>query len=830
MRRAEQRLSLTFKAMLLDLKYAIRSLAASRGFTLAVIVTLGLGIGANTAIFSAVRGVLLRPLPHRDGDRLVYLRQSAELKGSDNIAFSVPEINDFRASSKTLGAIAEYSPLTLNLIEKDNASQIQVGLVTGNYFDVMGLGPIIGHAFTGTDDGAGAAPVIMLTEGYWLNHFGGDSTIIGKSLRVGGRSAEVVGVLQPAPFFPQKIDALMNMSISQHHVSATMVQGRTHRMTEMIARLAPGTTVDGARAEVATITERVHADNPGTYDAGSGYKVTLTPFKEVLGKDAQLTLWLLMGVAVFVLIIACANVANLTLMRGVRREHEMLVRAALGAGATRIRRLLLAEHLVLAFAGAVLGIGIAYAGTGMLATFTARMSNRAGEIHVDGVVLAFTLAMAAVVALLLSFAPRVGNEHQLGAGLTAANTKSTGSVRRRRLQQGLVITQIAVSVILLSGAGLLVRSMQRLAQVDPGLDTRNVLTMEVPVDFTALGPDNHVVENYLRMTQELKAIPGVEVAAVGSNIPLRTSGFQLDIKAEGRALGAGEPQPAAEYRTADTAYFKASGIKIVKGRAFEARDSKDASRVAIVNETLAKLLWPTVDPIGRRIAWTGDVLRFIGLKEDTWMTVVGIAKDTKDGGLDANPVRAVFQPFAQGFFPTGNLVIRTTVNNPLGLATAARAVVHGIDPTQPVERVLALDEIRDESVGPRRINAMLIGSFSLLALVIAAIGIAAVLAFSVSARTNEIGIRMSLGADSGTVQRMVLGEGGVLLVGGLVLGVVGAMLTTRLIQWLLFEVPSNDPATLVGVAVVMTAIGVGACWLPARRASRIDPAMAMRGK
>jgi putative ABC transport system permease protein len=814
----------------LDFRYVLRSLSRAKGFTIAVILTLGLGIGANTAIFSAVRGVLLKPLPHRDGDRLMYLRQSAEKRGDANIAFSVPEITDFRQASKKLGEIAEYSPLTLNLVEDNGASQINVGLVTGNYFDVMGLAPILGKKTTSKDDGPGVPPVIMLAYDYWINHFGGDSSVVGKNMKVGGRTAEIIGVLQPAPYYPQKIDALMNMVISGHHVSATMVQGRTHRMTEMIARLAPGATEDEARAEVKQITERVHAENPGTYDAASGYTVTMTPFKEVLGRDAKLTLWLLMGVAAFVLVIACANVANLTLMRGVKREHEMLVRAALGAGSARLRRLLFAEHLVLAAGGAVVGLVIAYAGTGMLSSFTARMSNRAAEIQVDGVVLAFTIAISAVVAILLSFAPRVGSEHQLGAAITAGNTKSTGSVRRRRMQQALVVTQIAVSVILLTGAGLLVKSMQKLAAVDPGLDTRNVLTMEVPVDFTSLTPDSPVLQNYARMTREIGAIPGVQIAAVGSNVPLRVSGFQLDIKAEGRAIAAGEPQPAAEYRTADTAYFRASGMKLIAGREFNASDNRTGAKVAIVNQTLAKLLWPGVDPIGRRIAWTGDVLRFIGLPEESWMTVVGIVGDTKDGGLDAAPVRAVFQPFEQGFFPTGNLVIRTTTQSPLGLAQAAKAVVHGIDPTQPVQRVLELDQIRDESVGPRRINAILVGSFGLLALVIAAIGIAAVLAFSVSARTNEIGVRMSLGAQPGQVLGMILKEGGTLVVLGLVIGVAGSLALARYIQGLLFSVQANDPTTMLAVGAVMAAIGITACWIPAARAARIAPSEALRAR
>jgi putative ABC transport system permease protein len=814
--------------MPLDFRYVLRSLSRARGFSLAVILTLGLGIGANTAIFSAVRGVLLRPLPHRDGDRLVYLRQSAEAKGSANIAFSVPEINDFRAASKTLAQIAEFSPLPLNLVEEKSASQIQVGLVTGNYFSVMGLAPVIGHAFSATDDGAGAAPVIMLTHDYWLTHFGGDSTIVGKSLRVSGRQALVVGVLQPAPFFPQKIDAIMNMSISQHHVSALMVQGRTHRMTEMIARLAPTATVEQARVEVAAITARVHADNPGTYDAASGYKVTLTPFREVLASDARQLLWLLMGVAAFVLVISCANVANLTLMRGVRREHEMLVRAALGAGTARLRRLLFVEHLALAVAGAGLGLAIAYAGTGMLSTFVGRYSNRAGEIRVDGLVLGFTLVVAIAVAVLLSFAPRIGSEHKLGSGLVAGGTRTTGSGQRRRLQQALVITQVAVSVVLLTGAGLLVRSMRQLAAVDPGLDAKNVLTMEVPGDFTSSQKLEDVLASYQRMQAELATLPGVQVVGLGSNIPLRTSGIQLDVKAESRALAPGEPQPSAEYRTADPGYFKASGIPLIAGREFMTTDTREGGKVAIINQTLAKLLFPGLDPIGRRVAWTGEVLKFIGLTED-WKTVVGVVGDTKDGGLDAKPVRAVFLPFAQGFLPTGGLVIRTAVN-PLGLATAAREVVHSIAPAQPIQKVLALEAIRDESVGPRRVNAMLVGSFGVLALVIAAIGIAAVLAFSVSARTSEIGVRMSLGAQPGQVLVMVLREGGVLVMAGLTIGVLGALWLARLISGLLYGVGPHDPVTVGGVAAVMAAIGVAACWFPAARAARIAPSEALRAQ
>ena len=814
---------------MLDLRYALRSLSRSPGFTVAVVLTLGLGIGANTAIFSVVRGVLLRPLPHQNGDRLMYLRQSAEAAGpgGENVRFSVPEINDFRTASKTLGGIAEYSPMTFTLEGETDAVRIDVGLVTGNYFSVMGLSPILGRAFGPADDGTAAAPVMMLTHAYWLKRFGGDSSIVGKSVRVGGKPVAVVGVLQPAPYFPARIDALMNMVNSEHHLSAMMVTGRTHRMTEMIARLAPGATVDQARAEVAVITRKVHADHPEAYDAASGYQVTLTPFQEVLGESARLTLWLLMGAAAFVLIIACANVANLTLMRGVRREHELVVRAALGAGTGRLRRLLLAENLVLALMGSVLGLLLAFGGVRMLIAFAERYSPRAGEIRIDGAVLGFTLLLALFVAVLLSFAQKLAPDRALSAALAAGGKRASGGLRRQRLQRSLVVAQIAVSMMLLTGAGLLIRTMQRLAVVDPGLNTENVLTMEVPVDFGAQ-PPQVAIARYEQMRDEIAALPGVIEVGVGSTVPLRTAGFQLEVKAEGRAIAPNEPMPQAEYRTASPEYFRAAGIPLLAGRTFSSTDRPGSASVVVLNKALADRLFPNQDPIGRRVAWTGEVLKFIGIS-DAWRTVIGVVGNTKDGGLDAEPMPVMFLSFSQGDYPTGGFVMRTR-SDPATLAPAVTRIVRRIAPQQPIERVLTLNQIRDESVGPRRLNAQLVGSFGMLALIVAAIGIAAVLAFSVSARTAEIGIRMSLGADASRVHRMVLSEGGALVALGLTLGVVGALTLTRLMQGLLFGVAPHDPVTLAMVVVLMAAVGIGACWVPALRAARIDPGIALRSQ
>ncbi|AHG88232.1 permease [Gemmatirosa kalamazoonensis] len=817
--------------LLHDLRYAARSLTRARGFTLAVVLTLGLGIGANTAIFSVVRGVLLKPLPHRDGDRLIYLRQSIKGPGGENIAFSVPEINDFRQGAKSLQGVAEYSPLTLTMLRADGTDpvRINVGLVTGNFFQVMGLHTILGRQTNDADDGPKPPPVMVLTYDYWKSHFGGDPKVIGQVVRVEGKPATIVGVAQPAPFFPGRYDALMNMVISEHHVSATMVQGRSHRMTEMIARLAPGVSVEQARTEVATIRRRVQAQFVQDYDPGSGYKVDVLPFREVLGEKARLTLGLLMAAAVFVMIISCANVTNLTLMRGVRREHELVVRAAVGAGTAPLRRLMLAENLLLASAGALLGLVLAFGGVGLLTSFAERYSPRADEIRIDGMVLGFTVAVTLGVALLLSYAPRLPKEGTLGGWVAAGVSRVSGSLRKQRMQRSLVVAQIAVSVVLLAGAGLLTRTMMRLASVDDGLKRGEVLTMEVPL-IMGERSDADSRALYQRISDEVQGLPGVQAVGVGSTMPLRSTQFQLDVKAEGRALAAGEAQPHAELRSADPGYFRAAGIPLVAGRDFVATDRDSAARVVVVNKTLAEKFWPGRDPIGQRVAWTGPVLQFIGMKEDQWMTVVGVVADTRDGGLDAEPRNVVFQPFAQTpVFQGGGLVVRTG-SVAANLAPNVMRVVRAVAPREPIEHVLTVGQIREESVAPRRLNAALVSSFGILAVIIAAVGIAGVLAFSVSARTTEIGIRMSLGATRSAVHRMVLGEGGVLLVVGLVLGVVGALVVTRLMAGLLFGVSPYDPVTLSVVAVVMAAVGVAACWLPARRAAAIHPTIAIRGR
>jgi predicted permease len=811
-----------------DLRRVLRGLTRARGFAAAVVLTLALGIGANTAMFTLLRGALLRPLPNREGERLVYLRQSARGAGQENVLFSVPEILDYRGASKRLTGLAEYSSMTFTLERgEDIPVHVQAGIISGNFFEVMGLAPVLGRLTSARDDGPGVPSVAVLSHQFWMSQFGGDRSVVGRTVRINDMPSTIIGVVQRIPQYPARTDIFVNMVTSPHHLSATMVTGRTHRMTEVFGRLAPGATVEQARSEIARLSSNVYADHPETYERAARYAIAVFPLRQALNERASLTLWLLMGAAAFVLLIACANVANLTLMRGVRREREMLVRAALGAGTWRLRRLLLAENLTLALAGGALGVLVAFAGLKMLVAFASQLSPRADEIRVDGLVLAVGLLTSVAAAVVLSFVPRVGGERGLAAATSGAGRRTTAGRNRQRLQGGLVVVQLAVCVVLLTAAGLLVRTLSRLNSVETGVRADHALTMEVPIEGDAI-PQAEKLARYERMRDKIATLPGVEAAALGSVVPLRNTIFVLEVKAEGRPVPPNEPTPNAVYKTADPDYFRAAGIPLLKGRAIASTDRSGSARVVVINQSLAKKLFGDEDPIGRHIAWTGEVLKFIPVSGD-WRTVVGVVGDTRDAGLDIAPTPTVFQPFAQEVPFSGALVIRTKTD-PAALQPSVLRAIRELYPRQLIENVATLEEVRDATGAPRRLNALFVASFGVLAMVIAMVGIAGVLAFSVSSRTAEIGIRMSLGADASRVRRMVLGEGGVLLAIGLGAGVVGALAASRLMRGLLFEVAPNDPLTLTAVALLLAAVGLAACWLPAARAARVDPAIALRAE
>ncbi len=816
------------EAILRDVRTAVRGLTRAPGYTLIFIVTLGLGLGANTAMFSAVNGVLLRPLPHEDGDRLVYLRQVARLASIDNVLFSVPEIDDYRKGSSSLESVAEFSALTFTMLGYETPRRVRAGIVTGNYFGVMGLSAILGRTVGPEDDGETAPAVIVLSHAYWQSMFGGDPGIIGTTVQMNGRPATFVGVAEPAPPYPERTDIYVNMSASPHHLEATMNQDRIHRMTEVFGRLAPGSTVESVRNEVSVIASRIHADYPESYDAGSGFDVTVTPLKTQLTSRARPTLLLLLGTSFLVLIIACANLANLTLTRVIRRGHELAVRVSLGGSRGALRRGLLVESLLLTIAGAGLGLLLASVSLDLLVRFAGRFTSRASEITLDGSVFGFALLAAVAASVFFTVLPPLPDGHAGSGALTRSGGRTTVGSRARRAQRALVVAQIGTSFVLLIGAGLLLRTMMHLNRVNPGFDTTHVLTMDVPTTF-GLRPPGDVRNMYLSIMDDVRALPGVENAAWTSSVPLTgTSGFtwMAEIDVEGHEPAPGGTTPRADFRVVSPGYFATMGIDVIRGREFVTTDVENAQGVVVINQSMARDYFGDREPIGQRIAWTDPNMKFIGLSPD-WRSVVGVVADTRDAGLDAAVVHAAYNPYRQvSPYFTGSLVVRVN-GEPTTVMPGIRETVLAHDPQQPIDNIATTADLRDQSVAPRRLNTLLLGGFALLALVIAAVGIGGVLAFSVGSRRREFGVRSALGAVRRQIWSGVLAEGALLAVIGVVLGSVIAVAATRFISGLLVGVPALDPLTFVAVGILLAGVAIGASWLPAWRAASVSPMEAL---
>jgi predicted permease len=703
--------------------------------------------------------------------------------------------------------------------------QVQAGIVSGNYFEVMGLGTILGRTIGSSDDGPSADPVMLLTYRYWQSAFAGDPSVLGRTYRMNGRSVKVIGVAAPAPPFPGETDVFVNLVTSPHHLDATMVHGRSHRMTDVLARLAPGATVSQAQAEVNGVTSRMYADHPENYDAAAGYAVNITPLRDAMTSNARRTLILLMAVAALVLLTACANVANLVLTRTLRREREFAVRWALGSTAGRLRRILLAEATVLALFGTAAGVVLAYVGLDLLVGFAGRVTARATEIRIDAGVLAFATALSLLAALVFAFLPPLRSQEMVGSTLTRAGTRSTGG--RRRLQRGLIVAQVAASVTVLTAAGLLTRTLLRLNAVDLGVELENTLTFEAPINPDFSMPVAQALALQDEMERRIGALPGVSSVGVGVSVPLRNSPIPFEVRREDVAVRPGEAIPLANFRTATTTFFESAGMRIVRGRNFESTDQPDARKVVIINEALAKRLFGDENPIDKRVTWTGQVLSAVGMKEE-FKTVVGVVNNTLDDGPDAEPPMQMFEPMTQnalGFFP-GAFVVRATAAPTL--APRILQIINELAPEVPVLRMATLDQIRDENVASERLNTMLVGLLGALALAIAAIGLAGALSFFINERTAEIGIRMTLGAAPGQVLRMVLADGAMLLGIGTLLGLAGSLAATRLLEGLLYGVAPRDPVTLAAVVLVIGLVGLAACAAPALRAARVDPLVAIR--
>jgi putative ABC transport system permease protein len=762
--------------------------------------------------------VILRPLPYRDGERLVFIEQPASLAGVQDSRFSPPELADYRSQVRALSGIVEYHSMPFILLGDGEPSRVQTGVVSANFFEVLGTTPLLGRAFREGEDQPGAEPVLMLSYEYWQTRLGGDPAVVGRTFEMNDRIHTVVGVLPPVPQYPGENDVYMPASSCPFRMNEAVVQGRTARMLTLFGRLASGATLAGATTEFQSVAARLQAQYPQAYPAGQGYTVRLASLRDELGRRARPTLLLLLGTAGFVLLIACANVANLTLARLMRRERELALRAALGADRGRLVRQLFAEGGVLALAGGVLGLGLAAAAMRLLTAFAARFTPRSHEIGIDATVLVFTLAVSLATGLAFALLPALPSRVNLVGALRDGGAAASGG-RSTLMRSALVVAQVTVSVVLLVGAGLMLRSLVALQRVDPGFNPERVLTLTLDLNWSRYTTGDLIRGFHDRLHARLSTQPGIVAAASTMVFPLgstRHSGFEFEI--EGRPRDDGVAMPQADFRSVSPDYFRTLGIPLVEGRVFAATDEAESTPVALVNSSLARRYWPEESPLGRRISADSG---------KTWLTVVGVVGDVRHYGLDSPPADEMYLPFSQVPIREGSFLVRTT-GDPRAAARVVEDEIHAIDPDQPVANVETLEEIRGESLASPRLTASLLGMFALLALVITGAGLAGVVAFSVSQRTQEIGVRMALGADRHEVLSMVVGEGMRLVLAGLLLGVAAALAATRLMAGLLYGVGATDPLTFAGVGLVLVAVAATSCLVPARRATTVDPMVALR--
>jgi predicted permease len=803
-----------------DIRYGARSLTKSPGFSLVILVTLALGIGANTAIFSVINGVLLRPLPFAEGEQLLHLRQPAVAAGVANDAFSVVEITDYRAQTRTLDGLVEYHSMPFTLLGRGDPRRVQAGVVSHDWFQMFGVRPVAGRAFRPDDEREGAPGAIILSHEFWQREFGGDPAIVGATFEMNDRIHTVVGVLPKVPQYPNENDIYMPTTSCPFRMSQGALTQRQARAYDVYARARAGVSVEQARADLATVASRLHLEHPDQYPTARGHQTTAVPLIEDLTSSARPTLLVLLGTAGFLLLIVCASVANLTLARLLRREREMALRTALGAGRWRLLRQLLTESTLLALAGGAAGLLLAYWGLDLLVAFAARFTPRAGEIGIDPTVLLFALALSLGTGLLLGSLPALPSRASLVAALKEGAAASTPGSFSHRVRSSLIVSQVAVSCVLLVGAGLMVRSLVNLQGVDPGFRTENVLTARVDLNWTKYLQPAQARAFADRLLERMQAEPGVTSVAVANIIPLSgvTFGGPRPFQIEGQEVPPGQAGPQAELRPVSPDYFRTMGMALLRGRGFTEADRDSAPSVAVINQTLARRHFPTEDPIGKRV--TGNNGR-------TWTTIVGVVADTRYNGLDQEPVAEAYLPFALSGFRDQRVFVRTTLD-PMLMAERLRGAVHALDAGQPITEVQTMADVRRESIASPRLMTTLLTLFAGLALVITATGLAGVIAFSVSERTREIGIRMALGAERTGVLRMVLREGVLLAAAGLAVGVVGALLLARVMRGLLFGVGTHDPLTFGAVVLVLLAVAVAASLGPARRATAIDPMEALR--
>jgi predicted permease len=808
-----------------DVRYGIRMLARSPGYALAAVLTLGLGIGANAAIFSVVNDVLLKPLPYGRGHELVRIRQTAPGTYQPEAFLSIQEVADYRAQLTTVQDVVEHHSMSFVLLGRGEPDRVDTAVVSANYFDLFRVKALYGRTFVDGDDDLGAEPVLVLSHQYWLEKFDADESVVGKLVQMNDKAHKIVGILPPIPQYPLEHDVYMPTSACPFRADAerTMAVGRrTFASLRAFARLRPGHTADEAAAEAAGLARKWSADDPMMYEPErTRFAADAVTLDEELTRNARPILLALLGATGLVLLISCANVANLSLARTFQRAREMAVRSALGAGRGRLARQLLVECTLVALAGGLVGLVVAWSSAGLLVKFAGLFTARVVDPSVDWNVLIFTLGIAIVTGLVFGTAPAFVTRTVLTEALKDGGTQTGHGARNPRLRTWLVVAQVTVCFALVVGAGLLLESLRRLSAVDLGYQRQQVLTAEVTGNWSRQTNQQEVLNFYFAVLDNVRRIPGVESAAFTNAVPLAQNIIpgERPIDIEGVTSREGAQLPLADPNLATDGYFETLGVPLVRGRAILSTDRRTLPRVAVINETMARL-WGDVDPLGKRFTMQARVPQEF--------TVVGIVGDVRQYSVGSRPLAQFYTPISE--WGVGGEVLVRTSGEPTTYVDAVKAAVQAVDPQVPVVGFRTLETVRADRLTSPRVTTALLAVFALAALFITIMGLAAVIATSISQRTREFGLRMALGANARMVLTMVVRQGLRLVLFGLAAGTVVAMLFGRLFARYLYEIGPTDPRVLAGVAALFVIAAVVACLIPARRATAIDPLRALRSE
>ena len=802
-----------------NLVYSVRMLLKKPGLTAIAIIAMGLGIGANTAIFSVVNMVLLRPLPYEQPEQLVMIATEQRNQALDGRGpFSAPDFLDVQQRSTTLEHVATFQGTGTIITEGGDPERLLGAAVSADYFPLLRVKPVLGRVFTRDEDKPGAAPVLLLSHGLWQRRFGGDPNIIGREINLGGKTT-VVGIM-PAGFkFPisDETQDFWEPLFSAAFVTKEVRELRANRFFQVIGRLKTGVTLEQAKADLDLLSRQIEQQSP---ESNTNVIFNAVSMHEDITRDYRSALLVMLGAVGLVLLIACANVANLLLARAAARQKEVAIRMALGASRRRIASQLLTESVLLSLVGGVVGLLLASWGMELLVAYGPADVPRLREVSLDRYVLFFTFGVATLTGVLFGLAPALNVSKPDPGRMLNESGRGTAQGGRNWMRSGLIVSEVALSLMLLVGAGLLINSFWRLLQTDAGFDPKGVLALDIPLSRTTYSKPEQRAAAFQQLIGRMKTLPGVRDASVVSNVPLTDRDIELSFQVEGRAPYKPGEEAVADYTVAGSDYFRTMNIGLLRGRVFTDQDTANSPEVMVVSNAFVKRYFPDEEVIGRRVVFDGN--------DKTPREIVGVVADILRNGLDANVEPEMYVSQLQRPERRMNLVIRTETRDALQLAQAARAEVKAFDPNQIIWRTETLEQLLSTSVAPRRFNMLLLGIFAGVALVLAAVGLYGVMSYSVSWRTREIGIRMALGAKRADVLRLVVRQGMVMTLSGLAIGLAGAFSISRVLRSLLHGVSPTDPVTFIVVSVVLLAVALLACLVPARRATRVDPIIALR--